>query len=248
MKKKLPFILISMIILLFLLNYSFLDKKLINFFDDSEQVSITRAIDGDTVEVGNYSIRLLGINTPERGEEGYEEAKQFLEMITLNKTVQLKVGKEKSDKYGRKLAYLFLRNANINKELVDEGYANFYFPSGKDIYYQDFLKAWDHCLQNNKNLCEKSTNVCASCVSLEKFDINNQIILLKNQCSFQCDVSNWIIKNQGRKKYIFNQTILDPGEKIRIINGNNQDLIFSSVQDSLFLRDEKQKLVLWENN
>ena len=237
--------LLILIIILFVINYPFLDQRLINFFNNSEEALITRVIDGDTVVAGNVSIRLLGINSPEKGEEGYNEAKQFLNLIVLNKTIQLKSGKDKYDKYGRKLSYLFLRNENINKELIDEGYANFYFPSGKDRYYKDFLEAWDHCLENNKNLCEKSMAICSSCIRIEKFDNENQIIILKNQCSFRCDLSNWIIKNQGRKKYTFNDTILSSEEKITI---THQEPFFNPLQDSLFLRDKKEKLVLWSNS
>jgi micrococcal nuclease len=244
MLNKKPLLLISLILLLLIINYSFLDRKLINFFDDSERVLITRVIDGDTVVAGNISIRLLGINSPERGEAIYGEAKQFLEAIVLNKTIQLKSGKDKYDKYGRKLAYLFLGNKNINKELIDEGHANFYFPSGKDKYYKDFLKAWEHCLENNKNLCEKSSHECSSCIILEEFDIKNQEVVLENTCTFQCDLSGWVVKGQGRKKHVFNQTLLNPGRQMKVIS---QDLVFNSMQDSLFLRDEKQKLVLWKN-
>ena len=40
---------------------------------------VRRVIDGDTIVAESRSIRLLGINTPERGEEYYLEAKEFLE-------------------------------------------------------------------------------------------------------------------------------------------------------------------------
>ena len=84
------------------------------------------------------SVRLLGINTPEKGEIYYGEAKEFLEYQVLNKTIRLENGKDKTDLYGRKLSYIFLGTKNINLELVKEGLANFYFPSGKDINYNDF--------------------------------------------------------------------------------------------------------------
>ena len=46
-----------------------------------ESVFVTRVIDGDTIETENSTIRLLGINTPERGKEYYGEAKDFLKQI-----------------------------------------------------------------------------------------------------------------------------------------------------------------------
>ena len=45
-------------------------------------VVVDRIIDGDTFEsLDNIVYRLIGINTPERGEYGYEEATKFLSSI-----------------------------------------------------------------------------------------------------------------------------------------------------------------------
>jgi endonuclease YncB( thermonuclease family) len=67
-KKKEITILISLVVLLVILNYNFLDSKVESFFlgDQSEKTVVERIIDGDTIvtEIGN--VRLLGINTPER--------------------------------------------------------------------------------------------------------------------------------------------------------------------------------------
>ena len=134
-------LLIFLIILLIVINYSFIDSFLNDILNPRELVFISRVIDGDTVEVNETSIRLLGINTPERGEKYYEEAKDFLEELVLNKTLELEHGKEKYDKYNRILGYLFLNNKNINIRLIENGFANFYFPSGKDKYYSEFKKA-----------------------------------------------------------------------------------------------------------
>jgi len=117
MKKGLV-ILISLILVLFVVNYSFLDSLLINFFDEDEVVIVGRVIDGDTIVIENISVRLLGINSPERGEPYYEKAKEFLEERILNKTVRLKFGKEKYDKYDRLLVYVFVDGENVNLELV----------------------------------------------------------------------------------------------------------------------------------
>jgi micrococcal nuclease len=157
-KRKEILLLAFLLLLFFAVNYGFLDTRVTEFLEESDTGIVERVIDGDTIVVNETSIRLLGINTPERGEKYYQEARNFLEKVALNKTVELKYGKEKKDLYGRTLAYIFIDEANVNKELVDEGYANFYFPSGKDAYYGSFVRAWEHCLTNNKYLCEKSQN------------------------------------------------------------------------------------------
>ena len=82
-------------------------------------------VDGDTLDVeGVGRIRLVGVNTPERGQPGYQEAKDFVTRMCLGKTVYLDIDDEKHyDKYGRVLAVVYAGNVNINKELLKRGYA-----------------------------------------------------------------------------------------------------------------------------
>ena len=82
-------------------------------------------VDGDTLDVeGVGRIRLVGVNTPERGQLGYQEAKDFVTSMCLGKTVYLDIDDEKHhDKYGRVLAVVYVGNVNINKELLKRGYA-----------------------------------------------------------------------------------------------------------------------------
>jgi len=134
-RKRGIFFLAILVLLFIVINYEFLDEKITGLIEESDMVVVQRVIDGDTIVVDNDThVRLLGINTPEKGEKYYKEAKEFLEMVSLNKTIKLKYGKDKTDLYGRTLAYIFMDDANVNKDLVDEGYANLYFPSGKDAY------------------------------------------------------------------------------------------------------------------
>ena len=151
-KKSFLFLLI---VLLFVINYSWIDSFLEKEFSlRKDLILVTRIVDGDTVEISSGDhIRLLGINTPERGEKYYKEAKEFLESLILNQSVELEYGKDKTDLYGRILGYLFLKGKNVNKEIVEEGFANIYFPSGKDKHYNSFLETWKNCVNKKINLC-----------------------------------------------------------------------------------------------
>ncbi len=251
-------LLVFLIFLLFAVNYKFLDTKTTEFLEESDTGIVERIVDGDTLIINGNSTRLLGINTPEKGEKYYQEAKDFLSKITLNKTVQLKYTNEKYDRYRRVLAYVFIDGKSINKELVDEGYANFYFPSGKDTYYSSFVKAWEHCLTNNKYLCEKSQSECSRCIELKELNVKMQALLLYNNCTFSCDLNGWTIKDEGRKKFTFSFYILNSKEQISVIVGNKtntenilywegEDYVWTQSGDTFFLRDEENKLVLWEN-
>ncbi|MEX0933107.1 MAG: thermonuclease family protein [Candidatus Pacearchaeota archaeon] len=232
-KKKQIYLLIFLILIFFSLNYNFIDEKLGNFLleGQAQKVLVDRVIDGDTFVTGIENVRLLGINTPERGEEFYEEAKNFLENLILNKEVTLKYLGEREDKYGRTLAYIYFNGKNINLKLVENGFANYYFYSGKDIYSKDLIEAWNSCIENNLNLCEKSNHICSSCIS-----INEKKII--NSCRFNCDIEGWEIKGEGRNKFIFDG-ILESG------NQENFNLDLENSGGSLFLRDSEGKLVLW---
>ena len=233
-KQKDVLVLALLIIALVIINYSWLDNALNNFLNTYEQVHVDRIIDGDTIESNKTSIRLLGINTPERGELYYEEAKEFLEQEIFNKTVNLKYGKERYDKYQRVLAYIFLNNTNINLKIVENGFANIYFPSGKDQYYNQFASAWEECIENNVNLCQASINQCAQCIEITSKDT------IINTCSFSCDITGWKIKGEGRQDFIFEES-LGIGEE------TDFEINLTDTGDTLFLRDDEGRLVVWES-
>lgn len=91
------------------------------------------ATDGDTVHSGKIWVRLVQINTPERGECGYQEAKDYTQkFLKLNPKLVLTTDKnlDSFDEYGRALGYLTKGNRNLNLELVKYGYAKPYFYNG----------------------------------------------------------------------------------------------------------------------
>jgi micrococcal nuclease len=120
-----------------------------NYIEDNfykYKAHITKIYDGDTptadislgfgVIIKNQKIRLFGIDTPELkgGSEedkkhGYQ-ARDFLIEKILNKdvtlhTIKTKNNEDKKGKFGRWLAIIFYNGININKLLVDQGYAKY---------------------------------------------------------------------------------------------------------------------------
>ncbi|MEK6926376.1 MAG: thermonuclease family protein [Nanoarchaeota archaeon] len=253
-KTSYKFILVFLVLLIFGLNYPFLDKALKNWLSDYEMGIAERVIDGDTIVVNDSSVRLLGINTPEKGELFYSEAKSFLENLTLNKLIRMEKGKEDLDLYGRKLRYIFEEGENVNLKLVEGGFANFYFPSGRDRYYSRFKEAWEKCMSEDKNLCKKSEDKCSECIFLRKLDVNNQRVIFGNKCSFSCELKGWSVKDEGRKKLVFPNIEIDKDLELIVGNGSNtesrifweeEDYVWTKTGDSLFLRDAEGNLVLW---
>lgn len=85
--------------------------------------TVLRVIDGDTVLVeSSNKVRLIGINTPEKGMPGYAEATARLVGLVQGMSVQMNACEEK-DQYGRELAVLHIGDRNVNLLMLEEGLA-----------------------------------------------------------------------------------------------------------------------------
>lgn len=256
-KQQEIFLLIVLILLFLAINYSWIDGFLVKTFEnaDKKEVVVQRVIDGDTIVVDNDThVRLFGINTPEKGEKYYNEAKNFLENLISNKTIFIKsFGK---DKYYRELGVIFLDNENINSKIVENGFANVYILNDKS-YEEEFRKAWEKCIASGKNLCEKSQDKCANCIEMKNIDFKKQEVDFYNKCDFDCNLTKWSIKDEGRKNFYFPNLILRKNQEVKIIVGNytdsenvlfwkNEEYVWTETGDTLFLRDANGKLVLWK--
>ena len=66
----------------------------------------------------------MGVNTPEIGEDEYEEAKEFVNKTCMWEAVKLDVDDMKHyETYYRILAVVYVNDTNLNEKLVKEGYA-----------------------------------------------------------------------------------------------------------------------------
>jgi len=92
---------------------------------------VTRVIDGDTIVVeGTGTVRLIGVDTPEtvdpRRPVQYfgKEASDFTKQLATGKPVRLDFDQDRTDRYGRTLAYVYLQPENllVNAEIIRQGY------------------------------------------------------------------------------------------------------------------------------
>jgi micrococcal nuclease len=86
---------------------------------------VSHVVDGDTVDVqGLGRIRVIGIDTPERGACGYESATQAMSVLVLGRVVTLVPGAtEDADRYGRLLRYVDIGSQDAGLSLVEDGWA-----------------------------------------------------------------------------------------------------------------------------
>lgn len=96
-----------------------------------EEAKLIRVIDGDTIEVElnntQYSVRLIGINTPEsvapdnyktkNSIEGTEASNTVKDILSDVKTVYLQKDVSDTDKYDRLLRYVWLEKPNDENDI-----------------------------------------------------------------------------------------------------------------------------------
>jgi micrococcal nuclease len=134
MKKNIIFV-AGIILVLFLVCLAFyLDLR--NQKNLPFEPYVSEIIDGDTFRMSDSeTIRLICVDAPEKGKEGYEDAKNFLSHLVLYNQVRLEKDVSETDEYGRLLRYVYVnfsgREIFVNQELVKEGYADL-FPYGND--------------------------------------------------------------------------------------------------------------------
>ena len=103
------------------------------------KATVYNVVDGDTVDVNvdlgfkvytKQRVRLNGIDTPERGQPGYQEAGNKLRELVLDKEIQLMTYKQ--SKWGYFLADIYANGDYINSRMIAEGFAKHYTGGTKE--------------------------------------------------------------------------------------------------------------------
>ena len=109
---------------------------------------VTRVVDGDTIDAQrsgrSVRVRILGIDTPERGDCGFGPATSFATRFLMDQEVAL-VGdpsQDQRDRYGRLLAYVD-RNGKQDYGLaaIKAGYAKAYVYDAPVLRHDDYTAA-----------------------------------------------------------------------------------------------------------
>lgn len=133
-----------------------------------EYYKVTRVVDGDTFWVDDgtdkgLKIRLIGVDAPEtrktgRKEVGYygAEAKTYLTNLLDDNEVWLEYDVDKTDRYGRTLAYVYLRDGTfVNAELVKRGYAMVMTVPPNVMFAEKFVQLQRQARKKERGLWKK---------------------------------------------------------------------------------------------
>ncbi|MEM3364269.1 MAG: thermonuclease family protein [Candidatus Micrarchaeia archaeon] len=175
----------------------------------SQKVLVYNVIDGDTFEdnAGN-KYRLVGINTPEKGELCYEEAKNFLTSLIWGKEVSVIIyGKEK---YGRALAEVYYNGKNVNHAMLANGFANVYYGREEGINWKRYFEA--ESMGRDIPGCMWKASLYKECI-FGKWD--NGGFTIENLCDINVDTEITIRDTSASHRFKRNLR-LAPKEIVRI--------------------------------
>lgn len=126
----------------------------ITFANEKEKVSLVKCVDGDTAIflINNIEtrVRFLAIDTPESvhptkevEKYGKNASEYTCKTLTKSKKIELEYdkGSTKTDKYNRTLAWIWVDDKLLQKELINIGYAKVKYIYGKYIYTNELYEA-----------------------------------------------------------------------------------------------------------
>ena len=148
----------------------FLVLPIIVFANTKEKVKFIKCVDGDTAKFERnnkvFTLRFLAVNTPEtkspkKGVEFYgkEASKYTCDRLEKAKTIEIEYDKnsDKSDRYGRKLGWVFLDDKLLQKDLVENGYAKVEYVYGKYKYLDELKELEKKAKKEKIGLWQKET-------------------------------------------------------------------------------------------
>lgn len=230
-----------------------------------EVAYVIQVIDGDTIEVflneKSYRVRYIGIDSPEIGMSGSEEATEANRGLVEGQILELEKDVSNTDQHGRLLRYVYLSDGTlVNAQLVALGYAvAVAYPP--DIKYQEMLKAKQLVAQENglglwitptaaaTLVREESAAIVVIDPACSQFNApgndnenkNEEFVCIGNQGHGLVELSDWSVNDEYGWTYQFPNFILEPGSMVVIRTGCGSD----TQQDLYWCKDET---AVWNND
>jgi micrococcal nuclease len=126
--------------------------------DAKQNAVVARVVDGDTIElVGGQRVRLVQIDTPEKRVECYGDEASALTQRLIPAGTHVRIEQDPKldqiDRFGRKLAYVWKGDEDVNVALVRNGAAGVWFFDGRrGRYAAELLNAAAEARAGNSGL------------------------------------------------------------------------------------------------
>ncbi len=235
-KRILTFLLVILLLSIFSIVYPHLTGQVSKQIEyPLESATLLRVLDGDTIEIDSGPhVRLLGINTPEKKMPFSNESANFLKQF-VGKKITLERDKEDTDKYKRKLRYIYYENRFLNLEILEQGLANSYYTVGLK-YEKEVLNAEKQAKDLEIGIWTKSSEICSDCIKLKELNAKEEYFIIFNQCNYNCVLDKWFVKDAGRNTFYLSN--LSSGQEKTYESPDNKE-IWNNEGDRFFLFDNK---------
>jgi len=201
-----------------------------------ESAVVERVVDGDTITLlaNGDKVRLLGINTPERGQYLYAEAKERLEELILGSPVLMEADVTDTDKYGRLLRYIYSGGENINIRMVREGLAFVYIIEPDNMHAEELYAAECYAREQGLGIWQYTGIEDAFCIGLhypfrynaagdDRQNLNGEFLILRNSCTYPVELSGWVLSNEAGNEYLFKEFVLINKSTVTLYTGSGVD-------------------------
>jgi endonuclease YncB( thermonuclease family) len=196
---------------------------------------VTAVVDGDTIEVETRdwkaTVRLAGINAPDRDECLNEEASDHLAATIAGTVVSLEI--LGTDQFDRTLAHVFARDSHINREMVATGLALVSDPAADDPHRASLLDAEAEAVDSARRMW--GADACGADGDLadvvidptasvpdppgpDDTALHDEVIAIVNRSTESIDLSGWALRDtSSRHRYTFPEgTAIDPEEALAV--------------------------------
>lgn len=236
MKKN--FIILLLLICLPLSGCSAMSELSSNFIQTNQWYTVSDYVDGDTfkIKTGNNvtTVRLLYIDTPETVKPdteiepfGPEASAYSKQLLTDSGEVRLSFDKEMTDKFGRTLAIVELKNGQIlNELLLEQGLAKVLIVEPNVKMENVYKKIEQQAKQSKQGIWSNAAEISRSDLPTKKatatgittvVDKRAEFVTITNKTDEAISLTGWkLVSVRGNQIYTFKQFTLNPQEKVII--------------------------------
>jgi micrococcal nuclease len=229
--------------------------------NEEEVYQVKQVIDGDTIELeSGQKVRYIGINAPDKGQNFYKEASSYNETLVSNKSVRLEYDVQKSDQYGRILAYVFVDDIFVNLELIKAGLAVVYTVPPNVKYTDMFVKAQKEAQEKEAGMWKRSkinlkiTELHADAEGDDNKNLNGEWVTISNLGSENVNMKGYKLMDEANHTYVFPEFTLKMNSSVKVYTGSgantstslywgSKTAIWNNNGDTAFLYDADGKLI-----